>query len=53
MRMRYLPGGKLPAGTSKANVDFYNSHQAELAKLEALNKGDDCDEQADEEVDEE
>lgn len=46
------PGGKLPAGTSNANVDFYKNHQAEIAKLEAPNKGDDCGEQADEESDE-
>lgn len=43
------PGGKLPAGTSKANVDFYKAHQGEIAKLEALNQNDDCDQQAEEE----
>jgi hypothetical protein len=37
------PGGKLPQGTSKANVDFYKKHQAELQKLEGLKQGDDCD----------
>jgi len=36
------PGGKLPAGTSKANVDFYNRHAAELQQLEALTQDDDC-----------
>lgn len=36
------PGGKLPAGTSKANVDFYNRHAAELQQLEALKQDDDC-----------
>lgn len=39
------PGGKLPAGTSKANVDFYQKHEAELQQLEGL-KRDDCDENA-------
>lgn len=37
------PGGKLPAGTSKANVDFYRKHEAELQQLEGL-KQDDCNE---------
>ena len=39
------PGGKLPAGTSKANVDFYNRHAAELQQLESLKQDDDCDEE--------
>lgn len=43
------PGGKLPAGTSKANVDFYQKHEAELQQLEALKQDDDCDEDAAEE----
>jgi hypothetical protein len=36
------PGGKLPAGTSKANVDFYNRHAADLQQLDALKQDDDC-----------
>jgi hypothetical protein len=47
------PGGKLPAGISKANVDFYNRHAAEIEKLEAPKKEDECDAQADEEAYEE
>jgi hypothetical protein len=27
------PGGKLPPGVSKSNVDFYNKHEAALAAL--------------------
>ena len=27
------PGGKLPPGVSKANVDFYRAHEAEINKL--------------------
>lgn len=37
------PGGKLPAGVAKANVDFVNRHQAELQQLEALAPKDGCD----------
>lgn len=33
------PGGKLPAGVSKGNVDFVNAHRAEI---EALNRQDGC-----------
>lgn len=40
------PGGKLPAGTSKANVDFYQKHEAELQQLEELKQDEDCDEDA-------
>lgn len=47
------PGGKLPAGTSKANVDFYNNHAAQLQGLEEFQKDDACDEPADEEAYEE
>jgi len=36
------PGGKLPAGISKANVDFYNRHAADWQQLEALKLDDDC-----------
>ncbi|HEU4515973.1 MAG TPA: hypothetical protein VFR77_01600 [Steroidobacteraceae bacterium] len=34
------PGGKLPPDVSRANVDFYKKHEAELA---ALGKNDPCD----------
>lgn len=47
------PGGKLPAGTSKANVDFYQRHEAELQQLEVLKQDDDCDEEPVEEEPEE
>ena len=40
---------KLPAGTSKANVDFYTRHAAEIEKLGALKKNDECDAETDEE----
>jgi hypothetical protein len=46
------PGGKLPAGTSAANVDFYQKHEAELQQLESL-KQDDCSEDAAEDEHEE
>jgi hypothetical protein len=36
------PGGKLPAGVSRANVDFVDQHQAQLQKLEALKPKDGC-----------
>ena len=46
-------GGKLPPGTSKANVDFYKKHEADLKKLETVRQGDDCeDDREDEESDE-
>ena len=38
------PGGKLPPGTSKANVDFYKKHEADLKQLEGLRQDDDCEE---------
>jgi hypothetical protein len=41
------PGGKLPPGTSKANVDFYKKRQADLKKLETVRQGDDCDDDRD------
>lgn len=47
------PGGKLPPGVSKANVDFVNSHGAQLAPLEDLKPEDACGEEAEEEVPEE
>lgn len=37
------PGGKLPAGVSKDNVDFYRRHEAELAKLGAAKDESGCD----------
>jgi hypothetical protein len=40
------PGGKLPAGVSKANVDFVNRHEAEIKKLEGLSGGKGCDDRA-------
>jgi hypothetical protein len=40
------PGGKLPPGASKANVDFYNQHKAELEKLSGPRAGDECAEDA-------
>lgn len=36
------PGGVLPAGVSKANVDFLKKHDGELKQLEGLTKQDDC-----------
>ena len=41
------PGGKLPPDVSRANVDFYKKHEAELA---ALGKNDPCDDQSGEEA---
>ena len=43
------PGGKLPAGTSKTNVDFYKKHEADLQALEGLRGSDQCDGDATEE----
>jgi hypothetical protein len=37
------PGGKLPAGVSKANVDFYRAHERAIAALGASSKSSDCD----------
>lgn len=36
------PGGTLPPGVSKANVDFYRSHEAALQKLGPQEGSDDC-----------
>lgn len=36
------PGGKLPPGMSKANVDFVQKHDAALKQLGALSKRSDC-----------
>ncbi len=37
------PGGKLPAGASMANVDFYRAHEAAFQTLENETKRGDCD----------
>lgn len=37
------PGGKLPPGVSRANVDFIKKHGAELKQLEGLRPADGCD----------
>ncbi len=44
------PGGKLPPGTSQANVDFYKKHEAQMA---ALGENDPCDDDAGDEESEE
>jgi hypothetical protein len=36
------PGGGLPPGVSKANVDFLQKHDAELKQLEGLTDENDC-----------
>ena len=46
------PGGKLPAGSSMANVNFYRAHEAAFKALEKESKRDDCDD-ADSEEEEE
>jgi hypothetical protein len=38
------PGGKLPPGTSMANVKFYQAHDAALKKLGEEAKGGECEE---------
>ena len=44
------PGGKLPAGVSKANVDFIKKHDAQLKQMQGLRPADGCgDEVAEEE----
>jgi hypothetical protein len=40
------PGGKLPTGVAKANVDFVRQHDAELKRLGELRPQADCDETA-------
>jgi hypothetical protein len=50
------PGGKLPPGVSKANVDFYRSHEQALQKLTPKQDSDPCsdrDEDAEEAEEEE
>ncbi len=37
------PGGKLPAGASTANVNFYRAHEAAIQKLGKETQSDDCD----------
>ena len=46
------PGGALPPGVSKANVDFVNRHEADLKKLEGFNRQDECDDGAEDEGEE-
>lgn len=46
------PGGKLPAGVSKANVDFYKKNEAALQQLQGAGEAD-CDDNRDEEENEE
>lgn len=36
------PGGKLPPGVAKANVDFVQAHDAELKRLQQYSRNDDC-----------
>ncbi len=36
------PGGKLPAGVSRSNVDFVKKHDAELKRLGELGRKNDC-----------
>jgi hypothetical protein len=45
-------GGTLPAGASKANVDFYRRHEAEIQQLQGLQSAGCDDDQAEEETDE-
>jgi rare lipoprotein A (peptidoglycan hydrolase) len=42
------PGGKLPPGTSMANVNFYRAHEAAIKKLGEATKAADCDDGEDE-----
>lgn len=42
------PGGKLPPGFQKKNVDFYNANKAAMEAIRPLDEGA-CDEYADEE----
>lgn len=46
------PGGKLPPGTSQANVDFYNRHAAEIESLPKSQEPDCGDEMRDEDAEE-
>jgi hypothetical protein len=40
------PGGKLPHGVSKANVDFVKKHDAQLKQLQGLSPDGGCNDQA-------
>ena len=40
------PGGKLPPGVSKANVDFYRAHEASLRDLGSQAASESCEEAA-------
>ena len=40
------PGGKLPQGVSKANVDFVKKHDAQLKQLQGLSADGGCDDEA-------
>lgn len=42
------PGGKLPAGVSKANVDFYRAHEAAMQQLGEHTEADECNGASDE-----
>jgi hypothetical protein len=44
------PGGVLPPGVSRANVDFLKKHDAELKKLEPLRQKGSCDDEGAEDV---
>ncbi len=44
-------GGTLPAGASKANVDFYRKHEAEIHQMEGLKSSGCDDDQSDEKTD--
>jgi hypothetical protein len=47
------PGGTLPPGVSKANVDFYRSHEQALKKLAPQKGSDTCDDREEEPAEEE
>ena len=47
------PGGTLPPGVSKANVDFYRSHEQALKKLAPQQGSDTCDDREEEPAEEE
>ena len=47
------PGGTLPPGVSKANVDFYRSHEQALKKLAPQQGSDNCDDREEEPAEEE
>jgi hypothetical protein len=46
------PGGQLPPGVQKGNVDFYKSHKASIDKIEPLENACDGDEDAESESEE-